>query len=885
MIPEDAERVLDLFAEARACAPEQRATFLTQACVGNDAVRAEIESLLSGQAPSPDFLAQPAFGRGLEVLGDAELYGELKAGDTVGDCQIRSLLGVGGMGEVYLADDVVLGRRVALKLIQRGKGGTLLSHFRHERRVLAGLTHPNIARLYGGAVTPEGRAYLVMEYVEGERLDRYCVARALPLAERLTLFRKICAAVSYAHQNLVIHRDLKPANIRVTAEGEPKLLDFGIAKLLQPEGTPSMEVTATMSGALTPEYASPEQLRGEPITTASDVYSLGVVLYELLCGERPYRLKGRRPDELARVICEEDPPRASTVAGRGPTANPTGLTTDVTAGLGTVGGEAPARLRRRLEGDLDNIVAMALRKEPIRRYTSVAQFSDDIRCHCDGLPVIARPATLSYRASKFVSRNKVGVAAAAIILLALIGGLAATTWQAHVADQERDRARLAQTRAETSRQFAEAARKQSETARKQTQRINEFLQTLLGSANPAKLGKDVKVSEVLDAASASVDTELANEPEVLAQVHQTLGQTYVDIGMNGLAAKQFQPALTTFHRLYGDEDPRTVGVEHQLAISLNRTGVFTGSEPLLRHEVASLQRRIPEDNAKLAPALSALGFCLSQTHRFIESESVLNEAFVRTAKASGANSAASAAILNQLGVLKRAEGNAATGAEAREDGEAAADFLRRSLAILDRVAPDRPNEVVIRLNLCFVCLDQHQLAEAETQLERVNRDRVRIFGEVENLYAAEALMVADSIKFGRGDFAGVAAEGSKVVDRYAMISPGDDEASSNGRFMLGVSLTRIGRATEGEPLLREALAHHDAADSIYSYVYGNVETALGDCLFAQKRYTDAEPLLLIGYGELKTHLSAHNTLTVQAAERVNALYLAWHKSAKTVSSF
>ena len=472
-----------------------------------------------------------------------------------------------------------------------------------------------------------------------------------------------------------------------------------------------------------------------------------------------------------------------------------------------------------------------------------------------------------------------------MILLALIGGLTATTWQAHVADLERDRARLAQSRADSLRQFAEAARQRAETAQKQTQRINEFLQTLLGSANPTKLGKDVKVSEVLDAASANVDRELVTEPEVLAQVHQTLGQTYVDIGMNGMAAKQFQPALTTFRRLYGDEDLRTVAVEHQLAISLNRTGVFTGSEPLLRHEIAALRRSTPEDNAKLASALSALGFCLSQTHRFTESESVLNEALVRTAKASGANSAASAAVLNQLGVLKRGQSNAATGAEAREDGDAAADFLRRSLAILDQVAPDRPNEVVIRLNLCFVCLDQHQLAEAETQLERVNRDRVRIFGEVKNLYAAEALMVADSIKFGRGDFAGLAAEGSKIVERYAMISPGDDGAAANGRFMLGVSLTRIGRATEGEPLLREALAHHDPTDSIYSYVYGNVETALGDCLFAQKRYADAEPLLLTGYAELKARLSAHDTMTVQAAERIDALYRAWHTPAKTFGSF
>ena len=364
---------------------------------------------------------------------------------------------------------------------------------------------------------------------------------------------------------------------------------------------------------------------------------------------------------------------------------------------------------------------------------------------------------------------------------------------------------------------------------------------------------------------------------MLAQVHQTLGQTYVDIGMNGVAAKQFQPALTTFRRLYGDEDPRTVGVEHQLAISLNRPGVFTGSEPLLRHEIATLQRSTPRDNTKLASALSALGFCLSQTQRFAESESVLNDALVRTAKASGADSAAVAAVLNQLGVLKRAEGSAAIGAGARQDDQAAADFLRRSLAILDQVAPDRPNEVVIRLNLCFVCLDQHNLAEAETQLERVNRDRVRIFGEVENLYAAEALMVADSIKFGRGDFAGVAAEGCKVVDRYAVFSPGDDEAAASGRFMLGVSLTRIGRATEGEPLLRKALAHHEAADSIYSYVYGNVELALGDCLFAQKRYAEAEPLLLTGYDKLKQNPGTQVTEISQAAARLHDFYTVWNK--------
>ena len=430
MNPEDAERVLELFAEAHACPPPQRADFLAQACAGNQAVRAVIESLLADEAPPPSFLEQPVFDRGLGLLTDAEAASELQAGDTLGDCRIVSLLGTGGMGEVYLADDTVLGRRVALKLIQRGQSGTLLHHFRHERRVLASLAHPNIARLYGGAVTAEGRAYLVMEYVEGERLDEYCHRRRLGVAGRLALFRKVCAAVAYAHQNLVIHRDLKPANIRVTPEGEPKLLDFGIAKLLEAEpAPPGAEPTLTMQTMMTPEYASPEQLRGEAITTASDVYSLGVVLFELLTGQRPYQLRNRRLDEVVRSVCEDEPERPSTVAGR-----------TEGSGIESRFDLPPDKLRRRLAGDLDNIVAKAMRKEPARRYVSAAQLSEDIRRHGEGLPVSARKDTPGYRAGKFIRRNKVAVAAAAVVLLAVVGGVAATISQARRANLEAQRA-------------------------------------------------------------------------------------------------------------------------------------------------------------------------------------------------------------------------------------------------------------------------------------------------------------------------------------------------------------------------------------------------------------------------------------------------------------
>ncbi len=330
----------------------------------------------------------------MELLGFSA-GDDLKPGDTLGEYRVLSLLGSGGMGEVYLADDAVHGRQVALKLIGQGRAEeTRVRHFRHERKVLASLNHPHIARLYDSGVTAKGQAYLVMEYIQGERLDRFCEARGLDVSARLALFRKVCAAVAYAHQNLVVHRDLKPANIRVTAEGEPKLLDFGIAKFLDPEGTiPRLDPTVTMQGAMTPEYASPEQIKGEAITTASDVYSLGVVLFELLTGQRPYtHLKSRRPDELARAICEQEPPRLSTVA-----SHPAPTTTTVPAGQAPVSREPAGRLRRQLEGDLDNIVAKALRKEPGRRYPSVLALSEDIRRHCEGLPASARKDTLGYR--------------------------------------------------------------------------------------------------------------------------------------------------------------------------------------------------------------------------------------------------------------------------------------------------------------------------------------------------------------------------------------------------------------------------------------------------------------------------------------------------------
>jgi non-specific serine/threonine protein kinase/serine/threonine-protein kinase len=449
------ERLGELFAAVSELPVEEQAAFLASECVGQPTLLAEIESLLGSHAKveADGFMHERALDQ--QARGEvAELSQVEHIGQAFGRYRILSLIGEGGMGEVYLAADIELDRRVAIKLIKSGfKTKELLRRFATERQILAQLNHENIARLVDVGTTADAVPFLVMEYVDGRPIGDYCNSKELSISERLKLFRVVCAAVQYAHQNLIIHRDLKPSNILVTSDGQPKLLDFGIAKLLDPTESGEANVTATMLRVMTPEYASPEQIKSEPITTASDVYSLGVLLYQLLTGHSPYKLKRRTTDEITKAVCEQEPTKPSSVASEAP---PLPEITEAQLGKGDAAPPwtvmAPQEPKstvkqsrehlikgfnpKLLRGDLDNIVLKALRKEPLRRYATVEQFSDDIRRHLEGLPVIARKDTLGYRTSKFVKRNKIGVAAAALILLTLVGGIIATAWEAHRARVE-----------------------------------------------------------------------------------------------------------------------------------------------------------------------------------------------------------------------------------------------------------------------------------------------------------------------------------------------------------------------------------------------------------------------------------------------------------------
>lgn len=397
-----AQRVERLFHETLEMEAGSRDTFLDGACSGDVPLRLAVQKLLDayGRVGRKPAWSEPA-------IQSEALYAAPDAGDaTLERYRLIEPIGTGGMGLVYKAvrADDEFSKLVAIKIVQHGAGKAdhlaMVRRFRQERQILAGLEHPNIARLLDGGSTEEGLPFLVMDYVDGVPIDRYLAERKPPLRETLELFRTVCSAVTHAHQNLVIHRDLKPGNILVTADGTPKLLDFGIAKLV--DG--SAERTQTGAGAMTPEYASPEQVRGAAITTATDVYSLGVLLYELLCGARPYR-PTTSAMELAQAICTETPEPMN--AGKG----------------------------RRFDTDLENVVQMALRKEPERRYGSVEQFSEDLRRYMEGYPVAARAATRGYLARRFAGRNKATIAAAAVVLLTLLGGIAATAWEARLANQ------------------------------------------------------------------------------------------------------------------------------------------------------------------------------------------------------------------------------------------------------------------------------------------------------------------------------------------------------------------------------------------------------------------------------------------------------------------
>lgn len=604
----DWQKLNDLFAAACDLEAAEREEFLRQ--ISDAKLRRKVAAMLktARKAESDGFLEKNAFPVGAKLILKEEKLAEKR----IGKYKIVREIGRGGMGAVYLAEREDFKQQVALKIIKRGMDtDDVIKRFRRERQLLASLNHPYIARLLDGGMTERDLPFFVMEYVEGVPITEFCDREKLNIEERLALFRKVCSAVAYAHQNLIVHRDLKPSNILVTKDGEPKLLDFGISKLLTSNVSDmTVEQTAAEMRLMTPEYASPEQIRGEQITTVSDIYSLGVLLYELLSGHRPLKLKNRPSAEILKIVCEQEPPTPSTAALtveeiiKGDTKKILSPET-----IAEVRGEKPERLRRRLAGDLDNIVLMSLRKEPSRRYSSVEQFSEDLRRHLEGLPVKARRATFVYTTNKFVRRNRKSVAFAGFALLLIFLGFSTTVWQAVVARKERTRA---------EQRFNEV-RKLANTL------INGWEKDLTGIIIPFQVR--ARLADISAEYLENLTREAGNDPALLrelAEAHIALGHEYAYQFINSQKAESsFRQAEQIARRLIAS-DSGDLQAKDLLARSLEKYDEFFGE----RDNQISLQNRLerlhlrgeilaanPDDEQALAFVSRAYGECQSGLER------------------------------------------------------------------------------------------------------------------------------------------------------------------------------------------------------------------------------------------------------------------------------
>ncbi len=681
-------RIEELFYAALDLDAEARNQFLDQACGGDAELRREVESLLKSSSQSETGNARKAVA---EVASLQSFELDL-TGKTVGAYRLIQMLGEGGMGAVYLASraDESYHQQVAIKLMHAGYvlSQRLFLRFTTERQILANLNHSGIARLLDGGMTEEGVPYLVMEYVDGIPIDDFCRTHVLSLAERLRLFCVVCDPVEYAHKNLVIHRDIKPANILVTAGGVPKLLDFGIAKLLDADAT-SRELTGAGERFMTPEYASPEQLLGNPITTATDVYALGGLLYELLTGKRPFQSQTKSPLEAGQMICEQDPAPPSQVVEKDKDA-------------------AAPYAARELVGDLDNIVLTAMRKKPSLRYSSVASLSADVQAYLTGHAVQARTPTWAYRSGKFVRRHKMGVALAILALLSLMGFSTGMGVLARRASQERhiaDQQKLA------------------------AQKESEFLASIFDAATPqAAKGSEITARELLDQGAKRIDGELAATPDVQATMLLNVGVAYSSLGLYPQAQALLERAYSLRLRLFGEGNIEVARSEDALATVYRLEGQYAKADSFFRRALLAVQTK-PQVDARLASEIySNLGECLFLESKDSEAESLLRKSLTVNPNPDGISGAATrdylARVLDRKGELAEAWKMQSESVELTERAE----------------GPDGPDLAIARHNLAAVLRDMGNILEAEKEerqtlalWRKVNGDHADVAYALNNL--------------------------------------------------------------------------------------------------------------------------------------------------------
>jgi serine/threonine-protein kinase len=768
-------RIAEILDEVLDLEPTRRNAGITVRCHGDPALRAGVERMLSG-AEAATYLDLPAIGFAAPFLADSFLasgpeLAPLGPDARIGPYRVLHEIAHGGMGVVYLAEraDGQFEQRVALKLVRRGIDSDDIAHrFLAERQILARLAHPNIARLLDGGLSTDGQPYFAMEFVPGQPITRYCDGRRLGLSERLDLFRDVCEAVRYAHQNLVVHRDLKPSNILVTTGGDVKLLDFGIAKVLSPEAEVDPGATQTGLRLMTPTYAAPEQVRGESVTTATDVYALGLVLYELLAGRPAHRFERNTLSEYERVVCEREPepPSAGVEKQAGDGPGPGTLLEPIA--IARARSTLPQRLRRDLRGDLDTIVLKALQKKPTRRYPSVDALLQDVERHRTGLPVQARPDSLWYRTSKFFQRHRLGVVAAAAVLIALLAGLAGTIWQSQTARRE---------------------------AVKATE-VKNFLVSLFKTSDPREaLGRELSARELLARGVGRVDSALTREPLVKGELLHTLADIHLQLGLFDQADSLVRRALVISRQESGARSLQVADELNTLGSVLYSKSAFVPAESVLSEALEIRRQRLGPSDTTVAATLSNLARAVGDAGDGPRAQTLLRQAIAIDRRAGPTAELRLADDLNNLGNSLQ---------DNTDDYSGADSALRAALAIRQRRLPaDHPDVLVALHNLAALRNRQGAFAEAERIERQVLASRRRLYPSGHPDLALSAHQLSDMVE-NQGRYA--EAE-SLLVEALAMqrntLGPDHDETIATANN-LGVLKYRVGDLAAAEPYLRQA---------------------------------------------------------------------------------
>jgi eukaryotic-like serine/threonine-protein kinase len=836
MTPERWKKIEEIFSQAIELPKPERTAFLQKTCADDLELLNELQSLL--EQDHTGTLLGTVISHAAGSLSETEL--KKLEGKHIGPYRITGLIGQGGMAEVYSAvrDDDQYQKQVAIKLIRNPGAVFLIKRFQYERQILASLEHPCIARFLEGGTTEDGIPYLVMEYIEGEQIINYCVNHNLNIRLRLQLFRSVCDAVQYAHRNLVIHRDLKPSNILVTSDGVPKLLDFGIAKLLNPDwitDVPTVAHTVTAIRIMTPEYASPEQIRGENVTTSTDIYSLGVILYELLTGSRPRDFKTKSLSEIERIITDEEPEKPSLAVAKN-------LSTGHSRPIADT-----KKLSRELAQDLDNIVMMAMRKEPQRRYLSAEQLGQDIDNYLEGRPIQARTPTLGYRAAKFIGRHRIGVAVTAIFLIFAI---------VFMAEILRERSR------------AEAARIQAEREAARAKAVTEFLQDTYKAGNPFrnKLGRDVTLFEALQSAAKEIETSFKDQPETEADVRNTLGYTFMRLGKYEDAEKNLLRALEIRKKLHpGNHVDIALSLDNMATLN-HEKGNLPQAEKYFREALAMRRNLYPDGAKEVSDSLNNMGVLLHDEGKLADAEKAYRECLEMRYKFYGAEADETSSTITNLGAVLIE----------KEDFSAAESMMRKALELdRKRWGDNHPNVSFSMNNLAFCLEKQGKIDEAAPLYKKCAEMNPKLLG-AEHPITTRGMCNLGRILMLQGNLQEAEPTLRKALEIQKRIMEANHPQIGNTMMTLAQALQRKNQCTEAEPLYRDAIAIY--IKSNYRPNIRAVTTSLlGDCLTTLNRFPEAEKLLKESHAELVSIKGAQYPETKLAQQRLDHLYQVWKK--------